>query len=93
MTQSKWSILGYFASLCYLAATVYQYWYRYNDVSQFIMNAAIATLIFAVSFLYNERLANFKRIKDIEDVRLTAIEDYLADKRKVLSEGEAQEAV
>ena len=86
-TQSKWSMLGYLASICYLGMTAYQYYFKYPDVSQLIMNAAIGVLLLGVSFLYNERLANFRRIKEIEDVRLTAIEDYLADKREVLGEG------
>ena len=78
--SSKFSILGYVASITYASVDIIQYWIRFPDPDKLMANLAIASLIFAVSWLYNQNLDKTNRLR--------AIEDYLSDKQDKEAENE-----
>lgn len=75
---SNWSLLGYLAGATYFLVTVFQYWIRYPDTSQFLMNSAIAVLIASVAWLYNRQMQH--------GFTIDAMEEYLADNPNKLQE-------
>ena len=52
---SSWSLLGYLASIIYAGVTIYHFWIKFPDTSQFILNMAVACLIAGTSWLFNQQ--------------------------------------
>ena len=74
MRLSNWSLLGYGGGIIFLFTSVVRYWWMYPDIDKVLAYSLIGVLILAVSWLYNKNLALGNK--------LTAIEDYLSDKKQ-----------
>ena len=75
MKTSNWSIVGYIAGAVFGLGSFIRYYIIYPDIDKAITYGIIGLLICAVSWIYNNMLHQSNSI--------TAIEDYLDDKREV----------
>jgi uncharacterized membrane protein len=70
---SNWSIIGMLAGAIFAGGSFWRYYVMWPDLSQMVIGMSIGTLIIGISWLYNKQLNQGNTI--------TAIENYLADKK------------
>lgn len=73
MKISNLSIVGYIAGAIYAGVTIYHYWIKYPDTSQFLMNMALAVLMIFSGWIYNKQLQ--------QSYSIDAMGEFLAEKQ------------
>ena len=73
MKISNWSLVGDLIGIVFSAGSFIRYYILYPDLDKALTDIIIGLIICGLAYLYNSRL--------MQGNKITAIEDYLADKK------------